>query len=138
MCSFPDDCTPLRIRGRGWLDTKISPWTRGRPQRRERRDVAAACGVAAGPGLFISPSTRLNYARFAPRTPGAGMEAALRLYPGADAPGPPDPALVPPPDNPRRTELLLDALKAAIATPGEHRLFRSGKLAGLFPSRAGP
>jgi len=39
--------------------------------------------------------------------------------------------------DPRRTELLLDALKAAIGTPGEHRLFRSGKLAGLFPSRAG-
>src|SRR5262245_14966013 len=36
-----------------------------------------------------------------------------------------------------RTELLLAALKAAIATPGEHRLFRSGKLVGLFPSRAG-
>jgi hypothetical protein len=32
---------------------------------------------------------------------------------------------------------LLDALKAAIATPCEHRLFRSGRLAGLFPSRAG-
>ena len=40
------------------------------------------------------------------------------------------------PDSPR-TELLLAALKAAIATTGEHRLFRSGKLAGLFPSRAG-
>ena len=39
--------------------------------------------------------------------------------------------------DPRRTELLLDALKAAIGTPGEHRLFRSGKLTGLFPSRAG-
>jgi hypothetical protein len=36
-----------------------------------------------------------------------------------------------------RTELLLAGLKAALATPGEHRLFRSGKLAGLFPSRAG-
>jgi hypothetical protein len=36
-----------------------------------------------------------------------------------------------------RTELLLEALKTAIASPGEHRLFRSGKLAGLFPSRAG-
>jgi len=36
-----------------------------------------------------------------------------------------------------RTELLLEALKIAIANPGEHRLFRSGKLAGLFPSRAG-
>jgi hypothetical protein len=37
----------------------------------------------------------------------------------------------------RHIELILDALKAAIATPGEHRLFRSGKLAGLFSSRAG-
>jgi hypothetical protein len=36
-----------------------------------------------------------------------------------------------------RTEHLLEALKFAIANPGEHRLFRSGKLAGLFPSRAG-
>ena len=36
-----------------------------------------------------------------------------------------------------RTEHLLEALKFAIADPGEHRLFRSGKLAGLFPSRAG-
>jgi hypothetical protein len=36
-----------------------------------------------------------------------------------------------------RTEILLEALKTAIATPGEHRLFRSGKLAGLFPGRAG-
>ncbi|WP_439624407.1 hypothetical protein [Gemmata sp.] len=36
-----------------------------------------------------------------------------------------------------RTEVLLEALKAAITTPGEHRLFRSGKLSGLFPTRAG-
>ena len=36
-----------------------------------------------------------------------------------------------------RTEHLLEALKFAIAKPGEHRLFRSGKLAGLFPNRAG-
>ena len=36
-----------------------------------------------------------------------------------------------------RTEVLLEALKSAIANRGEHRLFRSGKLAGLFPSRAG-
>jgi hypothetical protein len=36
-----------------------------------------------------------------------------------------------------RTEVLLEALKAAISTPGEHRLFRSGKLAGLFPAKAG-
>lgn len=39
--------------------------------------------------------------------------------------------------DPRRTELLLEALKTAIQTPGEHRLFQSGKLPGLFPSRAG-
>ncbi|QDU20682.1 hypothetical protein [Urbifossiella limnaea] len=34
-------------------------------------------------------------------------------------------------------DVLLAALKAALATPGEHRLFRSGKLPGLFPSRTG-
>ena len=34
-------------------------------------------------------------------------------------------------------ETLLEALKTAIAVPGEHRLFRSGKLAGLFRSRVG-
>lgn len=39
--------------------------------------------------------------------------------------------------DPRRTELLLDALKVALATPGEHRLFRAGKLQGLFPARTG-
>ena len=39
--------------------------------------------------------------------------------------------------DPRRTELLLEALKTAIHTPGEHRLFQAGKLPGLFPSRAG-
>lgn len=33
--------------------------------------------------------------------------------------------------------VLLAALKAALAAPGEHRLFRAGKLPGLFPSRAG-
>src|SRR5436309_2047472 len=37
----------------------------------------------------------------------------------------------------RRSELLLDGLKMAIASSGEHRLFRFGRLAGLFPSRAG-
>jgi hypothetical protein len=36
-----------------------------------------------------------------------------------------------------RTELLLEALKTAILAPTEHRLFRSGKLAGLFPTRVG-
>ena len=34
-------------------------------------------------------------------------------------------------------DALLEGLKTAIATPGEHRLFRSGKLAGLFRSRVG-
>ena len=40
--------------------------------------------------------------------------------------------------DPRRTEHLLDALKTALATPGEHRLFRAGKIAGLFAARTGP
>src|ERR1700757_655235 len=35
------------------------------------------------------------------------------------------------------TDALLDALKSALAQPGEQRLFRSGKLTGLFPSRVG-
>jgi hypothetical protein len=54
-----------------------------------------------------------------------------------------DPDLIPFPARPapaeaeRRTELTLDALKRGLAEPGEHRLFRSGKLSGLFPSRAG-
>lgn len=60
------------------------------------------------------------------------MDAALHWAPGADAPS--SPTL---PADERRRELLLDALKTAIGTPGEHRLFRSGRLAGLFPSRAG-
>ncbi len=34
-------------------------------------------------------------------------------------------------------EEILDALKLALAEPGEHRLYRSGKLAGLFASRTG-
>jgi hypothetical protein len=33
--------------------------------------------------------------------------------------------------------ILLEAVKQALLEPGEHRLFRSGKLAGLFGSRAG-
>ncbi|MBX9585297.1 MAG: hypothetical protein K2X87_33745 [Gemmataceae bacterium] len=37
----------------------------------------------------------------------------------------------------RNTEIVLDAVRAAVGTPGEHRLFRAGKLPGLFPSRAG-
>lgn len=35
------------------------------------------------------------------------------------------------------TETLVDGLKQAMATPGEQRLFRSGKLSGLFPGRTG-
>lgn len=34
------------------------------------------------------------------------------------------------------THILIVALKQALAEPGEHRLYRSGKLAGLFPSRS--
>lgn len=35
------------------------------------------------------------------------------------------------------TEALVEALKQALTDPAEQRLYRSGKLAGLFPSRAG-
>jgi hypothetical protein len=69
------------------------------------------------------------------------MDAAPNWAPGADGPGSPTSGGLTSPGSPgadeRRTELVLDALKAAIATPGEHRLFRSGKLTGLFPTRAG-
>ncbi len=34
-------------------------------------------------------------------------------------------------------QILIDALKQAAAESGEQRLFKSGKLSGLFPSRAG-
>jgi hypothetical protein len=37
----------------------------------------------------------------------------------------------------RVTEIILDALKRGIMQPGEHRLYRSGKLDGLFPGRSG-
>src|SRR5215470_13978092 len=37
----------------------------------------------------------------------------------------------------RLTETILDALKTALAVPGEERLFRAGKLTGLFPGRIG-
>src|SRR5215470_6081750 len=36
----------------------------------------------------------------------------------------------------RVTEALLEALRRALTTPGEQRLYRSGKLDGLFPGRA--
>jgi hypothetical protein len=34
------------------------------------------------------------------------------------------------------TEALLEALRQGLARPGEHRLYRSGKLDGLFPGRS--
>jgi hypothetical protein len=37
----------------------------------------------------------------------------------------------------KRTETLLEALKQALAEPGEQRLYKSGKLEGLFASRTG-
>jgi hypothetical protein len=37
----------------------------------------------------------------------------------------------------RTTQILLDALKQAHAEPTEQRLYKSGKLAGLFPARHG-
>src|SRR5437867_5078686 len=40
-------------------------------------------------------------------------------------------------NNDRLTEALVQALKQALAEPGEQRLFRSGKLPGLFAGRAG-
>lgn len=49
----------------------------------------------------------------------------------------PEPSLALRAGNDRRDEVLLDALRRAVAEGGEHRLFRAGKLAGLFPSRAG-
>jgi hypothetical protein len=39
--------------------------------------------------------------------------------------------------NNKQTQALVDALKQALTDPGEQRLFRSGKLAGVFAGRAG-
>jgi hypothetical protein len=38
----------------------------------------------------------------------------------------------------RQTTLLLEALRRALADDAEHRLFKGGKLPGLFQSRTGP
>ncbi len=65
------------------------------------------------------------------RNHGTGMDASP---PPSDMHAPAGFVTIP---DPRRTELLLDALKAALAAPGEHRLFRAGKLPGLFPARTG-
>jgi hypothetical protein len=54
-----------------------------------------------------------------------------------DATLPAAPAAPPAAYSEKQTELLLDALKAGLAGPGEHRLFRWGKLSGLFPGRVG-
>jgi hypothetical protein len=40
-------------------------------------------------------------------------------------------------NNDKATSVLVQALKQAMAEPGEQRLFRSGKLTGLFASRSG-
>src|SRR5437868_2041740 len=37
----------------------------------------------------------------------------------------------------KTSETLIEALKQALAEPAEQRLYRSGKLPGLFPSRSG-
>lgn len=47
------------------------------------------------------------------------------------------PVPAPAPDS-RRDALVLEAVRRAVTEPGEHRLFRSGKLPGLFPGRTGP
>jgi hypothetical protein len=39
--------------------------------------------------------------------------------------------------NDKLTRALVDALKVVLTQPGEHRLFRSGKLPGVFDGRAG-
>ncbi len=57
-----------------------------------------------------------------------------------DSAGPPpagDDSAGPLPPSPQRNELILEALKIAVATGGEHRLFRLGKHTGLFASRIG-
>ena len=39
--------------------------------------------------------------------------------------------------NDKATEALLEVLKQCLAEPGEQRLYKSGKLPGLFPARTG-
>lgn len=58
--------------------------------------------------------------------------------PHSDMPAPPPGHVPDARQQAARADALLDALKAALDVPGEHRLFRSGKLAGLFPSKVGP
>ena len=37
----------------------------------------------------------------------------------------------------KTTQAVIEALKQGMAQPGEHRLYKIGKLAGLFPGRTG-
>src|SRR5215213_7057815 len=126
MCNFPEDCTPLRMRCRRprlWGSTVVGSLK----SSRSGYLLLKWCLL----GLFLPSETRLEYGRFTPRATGDGMEAPP---PTSDVHAPAGFVAVP---DPRRTELLLEALKVALATPGEHRLFRSGRLAGLFPARTG-
>src|SRR4051812_42307864 len=116
MCNLPEGCTPLRIRGRSEMLIAETPEPGG-------------AGFALG--LFFLLRTRLHYGRFGPRATGDGMEAPP---PTSDMHAPAGFVTVP---DPRRTEFILDALKTALAEPGEHRLFARGKIPGLFPARAG-
>jgi hypothetical protein len=63
------------------------------------------------------------------------MPGSFRNY-GQVMDGPIPPADTPP--DAKLAELLVEALKVAIHAPGEHRLYQSGKLPGLFTARAGP
>lgn len=49
----------------------------------------------------------------------------------------PDPYVPLVPSVEARTELVLPALRTALREPGEHRLYQTGKLPGLFPGRHG-
>src|SRR5438477_11710303 len=69
------------------------------------------------------------------RRPGGGMDAATQ--PTAPPAAPTADSRPPLAFTEKQTELLLDALKAALAAPGEHRLFRWGKRGGPFPRRGG-
>ncbi|MCZ2340585.1 MAG: hypothetical protein LC104_02165 [Bacteroidales bacterium] len=61
--------------------------------------------------------------------------------PQSEIPQPETPQAVPPPMDPtldpKIAELQLEALKAALSQEGEQRLFRAGKLPGLFATKTG-
>src|SRR5687767_3320573 len=98
MWSFPDDWTPLRTRL--WIGSDAG----GLPR------VGFPCSVGHRYSTGGSPQQEARRRE--------GMETAA--VPVADVlPFPPRPAPV---VAEKRTELTLDALKRAIAEPGEHRL----------------